>query len=142
MTVACQPLRVALNYEDGFDTNQSDTLKSLKPKQFETPVHHWEKTFNTVFPDWTTDLPSPCKPYHQHVCFDSPTDKTKITRQPRPNVVLGLLPDFVAKSLDRRSGETLAIWGGRFSSNWPTFSILYQEHRPGLATRPQAFLAS
>nr|RBQ85603.1 hypothetical protein FVER53263_10553 [Fusarium verticillioides] len=62
LTVACQPLRVALNYEDGFDTNQSDTLKSLKPKQFETPVHHWEKTFNTVFPDWTTDLPSP---YHE-----------------------------------------------------------------------------
>ncbi|KAG9494877.1 hypothetical protein J7337_013106 [Fusarium musae] len=57
-----EPLRVALNYEDGFDTNQSDTLKSLKPKQFETPVHHWEKTFNTVFPDWTTDLPSP---YHE-----------------------------------------------------------------------------
>ncbi|CVL03498.1 uncharacterized protein FMAN_15161 [Fusarium mangiferae] len=62
LTVACEPLRVAMNYEDGFDTNQSDTLKSLKPKQFETPVHHWEKTFNTVFPDWVTDLPSP---YHE-----------------------------------------------------------------------------
>ncbi|CCT75948.1 uncharacterized protein FFUJ_12000 [Fusarium fujikuroi IMI 58289] len=62
LAVACEPLRVAMNYEDGFDTNQSDTLKSLKPKQFETPVHHWEKTFNTVFPDWTTDLPSP---YHE-----------------------------------------------------------------------------
>ncbi|RYC82473.1 hypothetical protein BFJ63_vAg14653 [Fusarium oxysporum f. sp. narcissi] len=62
LEMACEPMRVALNYEDGFDTNQSDTLKSLKPKQFETPVHHWEKTFNTVFPDWTTDLPSP---YHE-----------------------------------------------------------------------------
>ncbi|KAF5586088.1 nb-arc ankyrin domain-containing protein [Fusarium pseudoanthophilum] len=40
----------------------NDTLKSLKPKQFKTPVHQWQKTFNTVFPDWTADLPSP---YHE-----------------------------------------------------------------------------
>ncbi|KAF4961416.1 hypothetical protein FGADI_270 [Fusarium gaditjirri] len=60
--VACEPVRIAMNYEDGFDSNQSDTLKSLKPKQFETPVHHWGTTFNAVFPDWTTDLPSP---YHE-----------------------------------------------------------------------------
>ncbi|RBR21054.1 hypothetical protein FVER53590_10553 [Fusarium verticillioides] len=62
LEVACEPTRVAVNYEDGFDTNQSDALKSLKPKQFETPVHQWQKTFNTVFPDWTADLPSP---YHE-----------------------------------------------------------------------------
>ncbi|KAG5760124.1 hypothetical protein H9Q72_011760 [Fusarium xylarioides] len=62
LEVACEPTRVAVNYEDGFDTNQSDALKSLKPKQFETPVLQWQKTFNTVFPDWTADLPSP---YHE-----------------------------------------------------------------------------
>ncbi|KAF5624632.1 nb-arc and ankyrin domain protein [Fusarium tjaetaba] len=62
LEVACEPTRVAVNYEDGFDTNQSDALKSLKPKQFKTPVLQWEKTFNTVFPDWTADLPSP---YHE-----------------------------------------------------------------------------
>ncbi|EWG51637.1 hypothetical protein FVEG_10553 [Fusarium verticillioides 7600] len=64
LEVACEPTRVAVNYEDGFDTNQSDALKSLKPKQFETPVHQWQKTFNTVFPDWTADLPSPCKQFY------------------------------------------------------------------------------
>lgn len=59
----CEPRQQATDYEDGFDEDQQHILKSkaLKQKKFCSEYDHWKKIFQVVFPDWTEDIPNPCK---------------------------------------------------------------------------------
>lgn len=101
----CERKDLGDDYEDGYDLDQAQDLKSDRTRPSKNPPEScWKAIFRVLFPDWpaTTDTPNPCESTACRIRFEYLKAITNLQGTPdQPNAVSTYCADVIQQHRNR-----------------------------------------